>query len=57
MSKDSKFYLSSFLSILISVTIITLLWNNITLPYKNSAEVIHYLSDKLEQNIINWSEK
>ena len=25
--------------------------------FKNSAEVINYLNDKLEQNIINWSEK
>ncbi len=55
MSKDSKFYLSSFLTILISVTIITLLWNNISLPYKNSAEVIgvysnnnhHHLNDTI----------
>ena len=51
MSKDSKFYLSSFLSILISVTIITLLWNKISLPYKNSAEVIGVYSNNYHHHL------
>ena len=45
MSENKKFFLSSFISILVSIFLIVILWNKISLPYSNKHEVIGIYSE------------
>ena len=45
MSENKKFFLSSFISILVSIFLIVILWNKISLPYSNKHEIIGIYSE------------
>ena len=45
MSKNKKFFLSSLFSILISIILIVILWDKISLPYSNKYEVVGTYSE------------
>ena len=45
MSENNKFFLSSFVSISISISLIVILWDKISLPYSNKYEVVGVYSE------------
>jgi len=45
MSENKKFFLSSFFSISISIILIVILWDKISLPYSNKYEVVGTYSE------------